>query len=515
MKPADKFIFDPYCDIKALSDSHKTLIMRNDYPDQDRWLEHLEHDLMRFWQQPGAADMSKGLWRSFLTDDAKPLPGLDQLDEWPPDLRQAVKEDPDGTGALLEGPERNADKNFVRSHSRQTFAYGVAYHMTGKVEYFQLCRQGALVLMDLVKDDGSMCSKRNLKTGEWFNDPEGCTSQDLAYGMTGIAFYYYLTHDEMALKKILELKEHIFTDYYHPGKDIITWLPIDFSGGKHRVELVSHLDQLYAYMLWLTPSLPAPHKQEFLGEMERIVNMMLEHFYSEVHGAFWGASDSPDMKALESKHSDFGHSVKTMWVIYQIGVWLKNPFYIDFSRRRIHGILEAAFDPLTGSWNRRRLADGSIERDKEWWSLAELDQAAAILALKDPAYLQYLNRSYSFWFDKMVDHEHGEIWHSLDGVKLMPQRAFAKAHCWKNALHSFEHALVGYLTSRQLLDLPIPLYYAFKSKGEVRHQTVSPYLFKGNISAIEVERDTSGRTQRIEDGGRGRLNIKVTFDSLH
>jgi hypothetical protein len=32
---------------------------------------------------------------------------------------------------------------------------------------------------------------------------------------------------------------------------------------------------------------------------------------------------------------------------------------------------------------------------------------------------------------------------------------------WKNAYHSFEHALVGYIVAQQLQGEPVTLYYAF------------------------------------------------------
>lgn len=496
--------FNRYRDIPALIERHRSLIERNDYVGKNRWLDHLECDLMKFWSKPSVRDMSKGLWRSFFTDDGTPLPGLDQSNQWPPELRQAITKDEKGnyaseSGELLEGPDGNADYNFVRAHSRQVFAYGIAFHMTGKREYFDLCRQGAEALVKLVGSDGSMYTRQELATGRWVSDKESRTSQDLAYGMTGIGFYYYLTHDPEYLEKILALKNHIFSEYYHPGKDLVTWLPYKNESKRQSIELVSHLDQLYAYMLWLSPALPPEHKRQFIRDMDMLTGIMLEHFYSSVYGTFWGDCNERRIHMLGTDHTDFGHSVKAMWVIHQVGMWSENPYYMIFARERIHSILEDAFDPDTGSWNRRILPDGTFDRDKEWWSLAELDQAASLLALKDPSYLQYLNHTYPFWFKNMVDNKNGEIWHVLDGDSLEPKRIFPKCHCWKTSLHSFEHALFSHITSSQILRRPVTLHYAFDSLSEVRHQTVTPYLFKGYI-----------RDKQACEGG-----VKVTFDSIH
>ncbi|MDR3170975.1 MAG: AGE family epimerase/isomerase, partial [Treponema sp.] len=358
-----KYQYNPYPDIRQLLKTHKALIERDDYEQGNRWMEHLEQDLMKFWNKPSVKEMKHGLWRSFFTDDGTPLPGLDEVEKWPKELQEAIAPKPEGgyateAGGLLAG-DNNADKNFVRSHSRQVFAYGIAYHITGKQEYFDLCRAGAYAMLNLVdKNTGSMYTKQALKDGVWIEDTATRTSQDLAYGMTGIAFYYYLTHDKQVLETILKLKNYIFATYYSPGKDIFTWLPQTDISDKQSVELVSHLDQLYAYMLWLTPSLPKNEKEQFKADMKHIAGIMIERFYTEVYGTFWGASNSPDMKVLGTDHTDFGHSVKAMWVIYMVGVWTGEIYYINFARQKIHAILENAFDGDTGAWNRRIMEDG-------------------------------------------------------------------------------------------------------------------------------------------------------------
>ena len=78
---------------------------------------------------------------------------------------------------------------------------------------------------------------------------------------------------------------------------------------------------------------------------------------------------------------------------------LGEPFYIDFARPKIDKILKDAFveenisDVIKGSWARRLDSEGNIDIDKEWWILAELDQACEILAIHDPSYYAYLNNT--------------------------------------------------------------------------------------------------------------------------
>jgi mannose/cellobiose epimerase-like protein (N-acyl-D-glucosamine 2-epimerase family) len=84
---------------------------------------------------------------------------------------------------------------------------------------------------------------------------------------------------------------------------------------------------------------------------------------------------------------------------------------------------------------------GALDLDKTWWVYDELDQLAGTLALSDPKFAQYLPRAYDYWFTHLVDKEFGEVWNNVDGRTHAP--VAPKQWEWKNAYHSFEHALVG------------------------------------------------------------------------
>lgn len=89
------------------------------------------------------------------------------------------------------------------------------------------------------------------------------------------------------------------------------------------------------------------------------------------------------------------------------------------------------------------------------WEWCELDQAAATMALSDPAYTRYLDESYRTYFASLVDPVNG-------GVYSFPGDARgAKAHHWKNGYHAAEHALVGYLASAIQRKETFRLYFAF------------------------------------------------------
>ncbi len=212
--------------------------------------------------------------------------------------------------------------------------------------------------------------------------------------------------------------------------------------------------------------------------------------------------------ALGTDHTDFGHSVKTFWVILKIGEMLGDPFYIDFARPKIDKILNDAYIEETGSWARRMNADGSLDTDKEWWILAELDQAAEILSIHDPSYYHYLNNTHKYWRDVMTDHEHGEIWHMVSGKDNKPVINFPKVHNWKTSLHSFEHALFSYMTAARVKGEICSLYYALPEWEEASQHTVSPYMFFGKVQ----DYDSGEILENMPDKNK---IYEVRFNGIH
>src|SRR5205823_6589784 len=148
-------------------------------------------------------------------------------------------------------------------------------------------------------------------------------------------------------------------------------------------------------------------------------------------------------------------------------------------QRRSAQILDIAYIENSGSWARRFNPDGTRDEDKEWWICCELDQVAGALALNDPAYLRYIVRTYEFWFKYMVDHEHHEIWPMLSAATNQPVEGFPKQHSWKNALHSFEHALIGYIFAQQLHGEPAALYFAWQDTP--RKRQIAPYFYQATV----------------------------------
>lgn len=455
----------------------------NDLPDGQTWIDHIDKDLMKFWLTPEAMGNPIGNFPTYRAENGKVVNPGDPL---PPSYQAAKDQDTALFNALIK-----IDRNYIRAHARQTYAYGVAYHMTGKEQYLELARAGVDYLRKNAVDrkgKGGAFSYLNKVTQKWGPEVPQRTSQDMAYALSGIGFYYYLTRDPVVLGDIKFIKDHIFKTYYDKEMDLLRWVvetsPDNDSPDQR--ELVSQLDQVYAYMLWLTPALPADMRKEWTADLVHLSNLMIKHFFSTEYGMFWGQITTSGHRYVGAPHTDFGHSIKTLWLIGQVGKMTGNTDLVEFSRIHSKKIIDIAYVPKDGSWARRFDEKGKIDYDKEWWILAELDQTTATMALNDPSLARYLGKTYKFWRTYMVDTTYGEIWHMVDGKTYKPILKFPKAHSWKNALHSTEHALVSYMTTQQLKNQPITLYYAFKNKKDA--DNITPYFFSGDVASVESDK---------------------------
>jgi mannose/cellobiose epimerase-like protein (N-acyl-D-glucosamine 2-epimerase family) len=448
-----------------------------DLPRGERWLRHLREDLLPFWTMTTALGEPLGNFPTYRNNDGS-------LVDWQnphPEFQHVVD------GIVFR------DRDHVRSKARQCFAYGVAYHMTGEEKYLNYAKAGVAFLREkaIDRENGGAFSYFSSPGAHPGPDVRYRTSQDMAYLLSGIGFLYYLTRDPELEKELINVHDYIWKKYYDFGADLFRWVLEDGSPDrdkKTQQEFVAQLDQIYGYMLLVTPCLPESDQLIWKERLVKISHIMMDRFYSPRTELFWGAIDTTASKRWGSPHTDFGHSVKAFWLISLIGSITEDYEMFVSAQRRAAQIVDMAYLESSGSWARCLKTDGTKDEDKEWWAHCELDQVSGALALNDPAYLRYIVRTYDYWFKYFVDHEHKEIWHMLSGATHQPAEGFPKQHSWKNALHSFEHALIGYIFAQQLHGEAVTLYYAWQDNAwqEKRPQRrrIAPYFYQGTVTGI-------------------------------
>lgn len=320
------------------------------------------------------------------------------------------------------------------------------------------------------------------------------TSQEQAYGLQGLAFYYYLTRDETVLNNIIDLKDDLFETYYDSSRNIMKFRPTDTIDS--RLQLTATLDQLNTYLLLLAPIVPNNYKSIFETDLENLSQSLVDNFYSPEHNVFWLRQGNVDDDRLLEGNTDYGHSIKSLWMLQQAGEVLQDSNLVDFAESNATKLLAEAYHEPSGSWanNPYLDSDGNFTQDlnKIWWIYQELDQMAGTMCLDEASFCDnYLENTANWFFDNMVDETtiNKGIYQtvSADGSTTSGRKQWK----FKSGFHSYEHALVGYITSSFAVDEDIELYYASSedictSGGGLKLGSIQPYYYEGNITECET-----------------------------
>lgn len=458
-----------------------------DLPTGERWLAHFREDLLPFWNVPDAWGSPRGDFPTFRGNDGRAV-----------DWAKPPAELADAPGWI----QSEFGREYIRMKSRQTYFYGVAYHLTGDPKMLELARDGVAFIRSKALDPATGSAASYFEKGEAKPEVLARTSQDLAYAELGMAMYYYLTRDEAVLADIRRLKAHIFSRYWNPDWKALRWVvKADADQGQQRQELVAQLDQVNAYLLLVTPLLPPRERRAWTADLKRLAEVMVKDYHDADRHLFWGTIDDPAQKKLGSRHTDFGHTAKAYWMLERIGRLTGDKALVDLATTGAKAVLKQAYLPDSGTWGSRLRRDGSVDPGKEWWIYAELDQLAETLALRDPAQAAPLPRTTDFWFRRMVDPVHHEVWGGAGGPPDFEPWEGPKIHQWKSGYHSSEHALVGYLTAQALHGQPAVLYFAPKDPKTV----LRPYFFEGRLAK---------RTSLPLPGFPGRRKVEAAFMDL-
>ena len=440
-------------------------------PDGERWLAHFREDLLPFWDREEALGNPLGNFPSKRCDDGR---------LFHPTSNPCPEIANNGWLAL--------DLDYVVSRSRQTYGYGVAYHLTGDPRYLAYAKAGVDYLRQNAFDrlNGGVFHYWDGYERAWQPAPQHRNPQELAYALLGPSFYYYLTRDPEVLPDILAVKDTIFKNHYNPDLNALQWM-MESTDDVDALDkrLVAQLDNLNAYMVLMTPLLPEPEQSAWKADMVRLAYIMIDEFYAEDENLFFLTVNAPSEKSLAHAGTDFGHSIKAIWMIYYVGLLADEPELAAFVEENGPRILERAYLEESGSWANGVARGGALIQDKDWWVYNELNQFAMVFALHDPLQARYLPQTTDYYFRYFVDPIYGEVWTTVDARTNRPKPdALPKAWPWKSAYHSFEHALIGYITAQQLFGQPVTLYYAFQEPPDER--TLQPYFLRGDLIELEL-----------------------------
>ena len=442
------------------------------------WLYQVDSLLMPFWMSDAALGNPAGNFPNYRDRNGDVLT-YENFD---------FKKVPDEFVPFLIGQSDSLRRNFIRVNSRQIYTYSAAYNLTGNEAFLARAKSG----VDYLLEHGGYSSGSPYT---YWQDGKGMpakfqsNTQDLSYSLTGLSMYYYLTRDEAVLEHILNVKDFVISEYYDKSTlqektKLVMWVKDNFEadnvGDKH---LLAVLDQLNAYLLFITPLVPDELSETYRNDVANLAYSLKDNFYDAPNNLFWGDLNN---KIIGVQPTDFGHSIKSFWMLYLAGQLLNDTYLEDFAEKNAIELLKTAYIEDTGSWA-EMYSDSTlnIAKNKVWWSFAELDQMAATLSFADTAlYTIYLKNTYRYWQENMIDHENKETHLLLDESGNPIDTGLKKLH-WKNGFHSLEHALIGFLSTSSYYGDETPLYFAFKKDTKPVRSKVKPYYYNGDIITYE------------------------------
>ncbi len=493
---------------------------RDEFPTGERWIQHMCQDLLPYWYGPNGAGLGSpcGFFPTFRNRVGRPFEKGDWL-KGPGDFTDESWE----TNPDFDWLTKRAGRTYVRSISRQTYGFLVAYHLTGDPRFLALGKTGIDFLFN-GDPDGKPRINAPLGPDEkgfvvYFEDGkavrEPMTLLDLADCLMGPAFYYYLTHDSDCREKILMVQK-IISKRNSPGlgESPFQWVEKDccdlggcesgkckgkervFSFKKNTKALEAPLEQLLAYELLLyrltlkdsgEPGVGEFATPDFRCDAEKCIKAIGEEYYDSDVNRFLTRKKGPregggrELKEGNLVDWDFGHSAQAFASLILMNEVKGEHREANRWRERAKKMLRDAFKKPR--WTPRdQSADQNASKNynpvndnvnDSWWVYCSLDQLAAILSIeKDPEVKSMLSATSKWWLEDMVDRPYGEVFYGFGDER----HSLPKANLWKGGFQSAEHALVMYMVAQHLHQRPIRLYFAF-NKDLKDKKDIYPYWF--------------------------------------
>jgi hypothetical protein len=449
----------------------------------DTWKNHFLDDLRPFWIMPEAAGAPEGNFPSFR--------GMD-------------------------GTIQGSSERYPRMIARQTYAYSMGYLLTGEPRLLELAHAGMEWLREHALDPRGGCHAKLDNTGAPIEGAK--TAQDTAYCALGFAAYTFVTRDAQAEAALHQLRDVLFDPaiFWDAGKKLIkdgktADLSADFDvEGDGGSELVAQLDAINGFLLLAQPVLrDEARREQYLGDLETLAHSLIDTYFSE--GIFWGVDTNKGR--FGSKHVDFGHTLKSYWMVLQVDKRLAEAPFHDFLAANIHTWVDRAYDDTNGRWAKRPSSELSNEYGSDWWIYAEADQLAATLDLADSRYRELRTQTQEHWLTDYVDRER-PVREVISGIRRdgsvvfdWPDTDTAKCNMWKSGFHSVEHALVGYLAGTHAEGIEAELHFAV-AEADVETFVARPYSLDGR----EISRAPE---ENVAVAGETLRHVRVRFDQLY
>lgn len=378
--------------------------------------------------------------------------------------------------------------------SRHLFGYSAAYLLSGRKEDIDIADRTAEWLIDKAWDR---------EYGGWYDGLDESGNPTLTtkttfvqvYAVTGLALYYFVTHDSLALdyiKKSNDLLEQKVWD--KDGGGYFNVMNRDWSVSDSGKSFSSEITPVSGYLVYLYLATRDP---EYREQIDRILTLVNEKMKDKETG--WILEDfDKSWKYLSSLQAgneiSVGHNIETSWMM------LKDYLLTSDEGRKSAGLGLAQKMFRSGVLNKNGVWLGSASRkdpaapgnDTYWWIQAYGNMISLYLyrATGDNKYLDDFKSGAELWDRSFVDRKHGDSFFRIDSAGNMLDAT--KAGRFKASYHNMEHCLVNY----QCLNLWVsnqPVEFHFRINSSKAGDLLYPVLVEdGTVKIDKVEIDGKG-----------------------
>jgi mannose/cellobiose epimerase-like protein (N-acyl-D-glucosamine 2-epimerase family) len=399
-------------------------------PEGAFWVEQATQDILDPWTQH-ARDTAEGAFHTFLDRQWEPYKGYEKY-----------------PGML----------------SRHIYSYSTGYLLTGRKEYLRHASR----LVDYLIQHGW-----DRKYGGWYNalNRQGRVVDSTKdgflqpYAITGLAMYYFVTHDPEILDYIERsnriMQEHAW-DSTHGG--YYRSLHRDLSVENSDKDFSPQLAPVSGYLIYLYL---ATRDQAYLKQMEQVmglVNIRMsppdEPWVLERFDRSWNDTHGPRQDSTEL---NTGHNAEVVWMWLRLYQLTGKAEYLEQAMDLQEPLYQYGFENRKGVWfHRIGLENPSLHNSTTpWWIQAYGNMLSLCLyhQTEQDQFLKAFRRGAEFWNRHFIDDQYGGAYLSV-GLEGNIHKG-AKAVRTKTSYHSMEHGLLNYLGSNLWIHgKPVTLHFS-------------------------------------------------------
>ncbi len=365
-------------------------------------------------------------------------------------------------------PTGSSDK-YPSMISRHLFSYSAAFLMSGDEKYLKTAAEIKNYLINQAWDR---------KYGGWYDalneigDPLVLTKTTFVqvYAITGLAMYYFVTHDKEVLSYIERSNNLLETKVW----DKTTGGYFDVAQQNWAVQndgksFSSQITPVSGYLLYLYL---ATREKKYLEQAERITDKVLERMRNSKSGWVMESFDNQWNYQMERQGTDevnVGHNIEVAWMLLRLYLLNNREEYLEVAQTLSDSLHNYGFKSTNGVWHS---TISNLKPDDHgpityWWIQAygNMFDLSMYRVFNQSAYLENFRMGASFWGNFFLAKENGDTYFSVK--ENGETHEFIKANPFKTSYHNIEHAMLNYLyLSFWVNHDPIKLYFKITSLEE-------------------------------------------------